>query len=143
MNLYLPTIIDSKTLVRVNTKVKSDKFIYDEDLVELIDEMYKYYIEDRPSSKEALGRLILIEEKIKNNVNNNIKSNKLEIKMKETLSVMKCILHFFYQIEGIFPLLKKAVALMNYKFKEKITTIIFTKIFYDVLNNLKNGKKKK
>ena len=142
MNFCLPTVINSKTLVRVNTKVNNDKFIYDEDLVELIDEMYKYYIDDRPSAKEALDRLILIEEKIKNNVNNNIKSNKLEIKMKETISVMKCILHFFYQIEGILPLLEKAVALMNLKLKEKITTIKFTKIFYDILDKFKKWENK-
>ena len=142
MNFCRPTEIDSKSLIRVNSKVNREKFIYDEDLVELIDEMYKYYIDDRPSAKEALDRLILIEEKIKNNVDNNIKSNKLEIKMKETISVMKCILHFFYQIEGILPLLEKAVALMNLKLKEKITTIKFTKIFYDILDKFKKWENK-
>ena len=141
MNFCLPTVINSKTLVRVNTKVNNDKFIYDEDLVELIDEMYKYYIDDRPSAKEALDRLNLIEEKIKNNDNKNVENNKTEIKMKETLSVMKCILHFFSQIDDIFPLLDKSLVLMKYKLKDKIK-VKFTRIFYDALNILKSWEKK-
>ena len=128
MNFCLPTVINSKTLVRVNTKVNNDKFIYDEDLVELIDEMYKYYIDDRPSAKEALDRLNLIEEKIKNNDNKNVENNKTEIKMKETASVMKCILHFFSQIDDIFPLLDKSLVLMKYKLKDKISIKYFKKL---------------
>ena len=143
MNLYLPTVIDSKTLIRVNTQVKSDKYIYDEDLVELIDEMYKYYIDDRPSAKEALDRLNFIEEKIKNNVNPNINNsiNKTEIKMKEISSVMKCILNIFSQIEGIFPILEKSLLLMKYKLKNSFN-IKFTKLFNDILFNIIKWEKK-
>ena len=144
MYLKRPTIIDVETLLReVNRELYNRKNIYDEDLVELVEDMFKYYIDDRPSAKEALDRLAIIEEKIKNNINNDINNNinnKIEAKRKEVLSVMKSILLFFSQDAEIFSTLNKALFLMEYKFKQKklerIIKIKFTKKFKDILEEV-------
>ena len=123
MFLDRPTIIDKYSLLRVNNKINYSKFQYDEELVELIEQMCKYYIDDRPSAEEALKKLISIGQKINNNVNTIINFNNLnnnyEEKMKKKLSAMKCVLHCFCQFENIFQILEKEILFMQLKLKDK------------------------
>lgn len=140
MNLNRPTFVDNNT-IRINTKIYNNKNIYDEELIELIEEMYKYYVEDRPSAKEAFDRLIAIEHRINNNKNNNniniIKKVNTEIEDKEIISTMKCVLYCFTKFEDIFSNLDMAIKLIKYQLKNNINIINnkFIKIFYDILND--------
>ena len=143
MNLSRPTFVEVNSLVRVNTKLNNNKYNYDEKFTELIEEMYKYYVDDRPSAKEAFDRLIIIEQKINNNINN-VLIDEFEERMKETISVMKCILYCFTKFEDIFSNLEKVLTLIKYQLKERVKIINnkFIQKFYDILLNTTKWEKK-
>jgi hypothetical protein len=69
MYLHRPTDIVGKNLVRINSREINNIIDnqYDQGLVELIEHMHKYYIEDRPSARESLEKLLTIEQRINNN----------------------------------------------------------------------------
>ena len=146
MFLEKPTITDIFSLLRDNSKINYLKYQYDEEIIELIEQMYKYYIDDRPSAEEALEKLINIEQKINknNNINNIININSInknfEGKIKEKLMAMKCILHCFCHIGNIFQILEKSILLMKFKLKEKINkdilNIILKNKFVHILNEI-------
>ena len=143
MNLDRPAFIEKTTFLRVNSKLYDKKYLYDEDLMELIEEMFKYYVNDRPSAKEAYDRLVKIEQKV-SNIKTTDMNNKTEIKMKEITSVMKCVLLCFTKIEDIFSILDKAISLMKYQLRKKPNLINdkFIKIFNDNLKNIIKLEKK-
>ena len=65
MNLDVPSKLDGYNLVRLNSKDIKYNNRYSQRLVELVDQMYKYYREDRPTAKEAYHELLIIEQEIK------------------------------------------------------------------------------
>ena len=149
MNLYIPTHLEDNNLVRLNSKEFNINNKYDQRLVELIEQMHKYYIEDRPTAKEAFEKLLTIEQSI----NNNYIIKNPEYNFKEIESAMKCILHFFIQIEGILNILDKETKRLEIQLNSKfindkqglnnnIVTNLFIYKFYFVLICVLRWKKK-
>jgi len=150
MYLHRPTDIVGKNLVRINSREINNIIDnqYDQGLVELIEHMHKYYIEDRPSARESLEKLLTIEQRI----NNNYIIKNPEMNLKEIISAMKCVLHFFIQIEGIIDLLsqdiKRFESQLIAKFKNdnklnnNIISNLFIYRFLDVLSKVTKWKNK-
>ena len=57
-------IMKNNNKIRINSQIFNNKNIYDNDLIELVEQMYKYYIKDRPTAEEALNTLNKIEKNI-------------------------------------------------------------------------------
>ena len=115
MYLIRPTDLDQHNkVVRINNIIK-EKIIYDDDLVELVEHMFKYFAEDRPTSGEALDRLIEIE-KIFND-ENYITKNEHDSKLDKKIVPMKCVLQLFLNMEEIKQILKNEIE--NFKMKLK------------------------
>ena len=149
MNLYVPTYLDDNNLVRLNSINYNSNNRYDQRLVELVEQMYKYYSEDRPTAREAFEKLLTIEQKI----NNNYIIKNPDLNLKEIESAMKCVLHFFIQMENILNILDKEIKRfeiqLNSKFindkqglNNNIITNLFLYKFYFVLIRVLRWKKK-
>ena len=80
MNFEKPTIMKNNNKIRINSQIFNNKNIYDNDLIELVEKMYKYYIKDRPTAEEALNTLNKIEKNINHIKNNNNKEENIEQK---------------------------------------------------------------
>ena len=143
-----PTCLEDKKLVRLNSKNINSNNRYNQRLVELVEQMYKYYREDRPTAEEAYNELLTIEQEINNNI-----IKKPEFTFKEIESAMKCVLHFFIQMENILNILDKETKRfekqLNLKFindKQGLDNNIFTNLFlykfYSVLIRVLKWKKK-
>ena len=78
MNFEKPTIVKNNNKIRINSQIFNNKNIYDNDLIELVEQMYKYYIKDRPTAEEALNTLNKIEKNINHIKNNNNKEENIE-----------------------------------------------------------------
>ena len=148
MNLFVPSYLEGNNLVRLNSKEINSNKRYNQRLVELVEQMYKYYCEDRPTAKEAYNELLIIEQEINNNIIKNP-----EFTLKEIESAMKCVLHFFIQMESILNILDKETKRfeiqLNSKFindkqilNNNIITNLFLYRFYLVLIHVLQWKKK-
>ena len=132
MYLIRPTDLDqNNNIVRINNIIKEKK-IYDDKLVELVEHMFKYFAEDRPTSKEALDKLIEIEKKV--NDKNYILKNEHDSKLEGKIAPMKSVLQIFLQFEDVKQILKHEIE--NFKIKLKnIAEEQKRRINLEVVNN--------
>ena len=115
MYLIRPTdLAQNNNIVRINNIIK-DKKMYDDELIELIEHMFKYFAEDRPTSKEALDRLIEIEKKVNNK--NYIIKNEHDSKLEEKIGPMKSVMELFLQMDDIKQILKNEIRNLKMKLK--------------------------
>lgn len=140
MNFEKPTIMKNNNKIRINSQIFNNKNIYDNDLIELVEQMYKYYIKDRPTAEEALNTLNKIEKNINHIKNNNNKEENIEQIKLATECVLQCLIPMDNILKNLGEKIKKIkneidmkINCKNYKVNFNIIDNTFIKKLYDTL----------